>query len=101
MELLLFWIIMGVVVGIIANSKGKSFFPWFLYGVLIWPVALTHIIVTKSENQEAAAAPAVRETQGDPVDKLAKLAELKEKGVITEEEFQGAEKETIGAINDD
>jgi len=87
MELLLFWIIMGVVVGIIANSKGKSFFPWFFYGLMIWPVALTHIIVTKSENREAAA-PAAQETQSDPVDKLAKLAELKEKGVITEEEFQ-------------
>lgn len=96
MELLLFWIIMGVVVGIIANSKGKSFFPWFFYGVMIWPVALTHIIVTKSENQKAAAAPAAQETQGDPVDKLAKLAELKEKGVITEEEFQEQKRKLLG-----
>lgn len=95
MELLFFWIIMGVVVGIIANSKGKSFFPWFLYGVLIWPVALTHIIVTKSENQEATEAATSQETQGDPVDKLAKLAELKEKGVITEEEFQEQKKKLL------
>ncbi|SHK67322.1 SHOCT domain-containing protein [Rhodothermus profundi] len=96
MELLIFWIIMGAVVGIIANSKGKNWFPWFLYGALIWPVALTHIIVTKSEKQETATTPTAKEVQSDLVDKLAKLAELKEKGVITEEEFQEQKRKLLG-----
>lgn len=55
MEFLVFWLIMGGVVALIANSKGKSPVAWFFYGMLIWPIALVHILVTKSE---AATAPA-------------------------------------------
>jgi hypothetical protein len=46
MELILFWLIMGGVVGIIANSKGRGGCAWFLYGLLIWPIALVHILVS-------------------------------------------------------
>ncbi len=41
------WLVMGGVVAIIANSKGKNAVAWFIYGALIWPIALTHILVTK------------------------------------------------------
>ena len=58
MEILLLWIVMGVVVAIIASSKGKSGFSWFIYGVIIWPVALVHILVTSAtpESIEEKAA---------------------------------------------
>ena len=39
---------MGGVVAIIANSKGRGGCAWFLYGVLIWPIALVHILVSPS-----------------------------------------------------
>lgn len=51
MEFLILWLILGVVVGLIANSKGRSGFGWFLYGFLIWPVALVHILVAKPETK--------------------------------------------------
>jgi hypothetical protein len=44
MGLLFFWIIMAAIVAIVANSKGYDYGPWFLYGLLIWPIALVHII---------------------------------------------------------
>ena len=50
MEVLVIWIIMAVVVGIVASSKNRSFFLWFLYGFAIWPIALTHILVSKPEH---------------------------------------------------
>lgn len=49
MEWVIFWLIMGGVVALIANSKGKNALHWFLYGAAIWPIALTHIIVTKPD----------------------------------------------------
>lgn len=49
MEFLFFWLVMGGVVAIIANSKGKSALAWFFYGLLIWPIALVHILVTKAK----------------------------------------------------
>lgn len=49
MEWVVLWLVMGGVVAIIANSKGKSALAWFFYGALIWPIALAHILVSKSE----------------------------------------------------
>ena len=40
-------IVMGLIVALIANSRGRNVVYWFLYGFLIWPVALTHVLVSK------------------------------------------------------
>lgn len=47
MELVFLWAMMGVVVALVAKSKGRDPGPWFFYGALLWPVALTHAIVLK------------------------------------------------------
>jgi len=49
------WITMGIVVAIIAGSKGKSGLGWFLYGVALWPVALVHILLTPSDPKAVEA----------------------------------------------
>ena len=42
---LVLWIILGIVVAMIADHKGYEWFPWFLYGFAIFPIALTHILL--------------------------------------------------------
>lgn len=42
---LFLWLMMATIVAIIANSKGRSAIGWWFYGFLIWPIALTHILV--------------------------------------------------------
>jgi hypothetical protein len=45
---LLFFIFLAVIAAIpaaIAQSKGHSFFAWWIYGVLLWIVALIHSTV--------------------------------------------------------
>ena len=37
-------ILIGVVVGLIAASRGRSFIGWTVYALLIWPVALIHLV---------------------------------------------------------
>jgi hypothetical protein len=49
MELLFLWVMMGVIVAMVARSKGREPFLWFLYGAVIWPIALTHAILLKPE----------------------------------------------------
>jgi hypothetical protein len=49
MEWLIFWAIMAGVVAMVANSKGRSAALWFGYGLLIWPIALTHALLLKRE----------------------------------------------------
>jgi hypothetical protein len=44
--LIVFWLVMAVVTALIANSRGKSAGAWFAYSLLIWPVALVHVLLT-------------------------------------------------------
>jgi len=54
------WLVMAVVVAIVAGSKGRNPFAWGLYGFLVWPIALVHILVTPSG--PGAHDPAARRT---------------------------------------
>lgn len=53
MEFFLFWLVMALVVAIVAANKGRSGFLWFFYGLVIWPVALVHALVTPRSPQAA------------------------------------------------
>ena len=46
MGMVLFWFVMAAIVAVIASHKGLGSVGWFLYGLLIWPIALIHVIVT-------------------------------------------------------
>ncbi len=50
LALLFLALILGIIPGLIASAKGQSFFPWYLYGVLLFIVALIHAILTESKN---------------------------------------------------
>lgn len=57
---LLVIVIIGAVVGsfiaVIAEHKGLEFGKWFLYGFLVWPVALVHVIMAQPGQQKREAA---------------------------------------------
>lgn len=64
-NLLAFAALMGVLVALIATSKGKNGGAWFLYGFLLWPIALVHILV-------AEASPKVTEARALAVGEIRK-----------------------------
>ena len=43
-----FWLVMAMIVAFIADSKGRNWFGWALYGFIIWPIALVHVLATTS-----------------------------------------------------
>lgn len=45
MEFLVVLVVLGIVTGMVARSKGYEFWPWFFYGALIFIVAIVHIIL--------------------------------------------------------
>lgn len=47
MELLFFWVVMAVITAMVASSRGRSGFGFFLYGLLLWPIALTQALLSK------------------------------------------------------
>jgi len=47
-----FWLIaavLGIIPGLIASSKGRSFFAWWIYGALLFIVAIVHSIIIKKD----------------------------------------------------
>ena len=49
MEFLLVAIVIGLIPALIAQSKGRSFFAWWVYGALLFIIALVHSIVIKKD----------------------------------------------------
>ena len=52
MEIILMFLTLGVIVGMVAHSsRGRGFAPWFFYGILVFPVAIIHILLAKNLNE--------------------------------------------------
>lgn len=45
MAILLFIILMAMLPAFIASKKGRGFIGWFIYALLLWPVAFIHALV--------------------------------------------------------
>jgi hypothetical protein len=63
---LVLWAAMGALVALLAKAHGRDPVGWFFYGVLIWPVALIHVIVAgpTKELMGEPTAPAGRREPG-------------------------------------
>jgi uncharacterized membrane protein len=79
----------------IGNTRGRGV-AGFFFGLLLGPIGW--IIILAGPNYKEAAKQkenSARATTGANIDALAKLAELKEKGILTEEEFLAKKKELL------
>lgn len=47
MEILIIAVLIGLIPAAIANGKGHNFLAWWLYGALLWIVALPHSLMLK------------------------------------------------------
>jgi hypothetical protein len=62
MEILFIWIIMAFICGMVASSKNRSFFMYFLGGLLLWPIVLVAAILAKPlTGQEPSMFDAMRD----------------------------------------
>jgi len=48
MEYIFIIFVLSIIPAMIASSKGRSFFLWFLYSILILPIAFVHSILIKN-----------------------------------------------------
>jgi hypothetical protein len=102
------WIAIGVIVDVFRSDDlsgwGKA--GWLLlivivplFGVLIYLIARGHKMsehaVRHARQQDAAFREYVRDAASTPADDLAKLEDLKNRGVITDEEFQRAKQKAL------
>jgi hypothetical protein len=57
MEWLLLAFVLCGLVAMIATIKGRSGLAWFFYAVLIFPIALIHVLMIRSRRPETGIAP--------------------------------------------
>jgi hypothetical protein len=102
------WIAIGVIFDVFRSRDlsgwGKA--AWLLlivilplFGVLIYLIArghkMTEHAVTQAQEQDAAFRQYVRSTTSSPVDDIAKLDDLRSRGVISDEEFERAKAKAL------
>ena len=51
---LFFLICTGIATGSLARHRGRSFYPWFIFGALAWFVAIPWLLFTKSQLSDRA-----------------------------------------------
>jgi zinc ribbon protein len=49
MEILMIAILLGLIPAMVARTKGRSFLPWWVYGSLLFIIALPHALLVKPE----------------------------------------------------
>ena len=90
LSMLFFAAILGLIPGFIAKSKGYSFGAWWLYGFLIFIVAIIHVLfIPNKKNIEQKV-----------INELERYKKLFEEGIITEEEFDSKKEELKAKLND-
>lgn len=90
LSMLFFAAILGLIPGFIAKSKGYSFGAWWLYGFLIFIVAIIHVLfIPNKKNIEQKI-----------INDLERYKKLFEEGIITEEEFDSKKEELKAKLND-
>jgi len=62
LELILVSILLGLIPAAIAHARGLPFLTWWLYGALIWPVALIHVFFAKPGSVTIVGRPAPTRT---------------------------------------
>ena len=93
-----FFAVLGGVIGHAAQRKGRSFWAFFWLSVLVSPIIMGIIAVTlkpldSSDTVPSATAP---KPHGNLESKLVELQNLKEKGILSEAEFNEAKRKTLG-----
>lgn len=106
---LIFFIVFGLLVASllaiipasIASNKGYGFGTWWIYGFLLFIVALIHSLVLEDRNKKQQtfipySPPATRQsTEYDNLVQLKQYKELLDCGAITEEEFNQKKKQLL------
>lgn len=111
MPVLILWTVFALIPAAIASGKGRSPIGWFFIGVLISPILAAVIVailpspaLEQQRHAELVAAasrsarPVGPDTQEDPISVVARLAQLRDSGAITAEEYETKKAELLSRI---
>ncbi|MBL8664122.1 MAG: hypothetical protein JNM29_14910 [Candidatus Odyssella sp.] len=47
------WVVLGIAIAAVAALRGRPFWPWLLFSVAFWPLALIHLVFVRHRIREA------------------------------------------------
>lgn len=89
---------LGIIPAVIAYKKGYSFLGWWFYGWMLFIVAFIHSLFLPDKNAKAQSSIESLMHGQSVADELKKYKELKDQGVISEEEFQAKKKQLLKLV---
>ena len=88
---------LGLIPANIAKKKGYSFGLWWLYGWLLFIVAIIHVSLIPDKNASAVGPMGTMASPGaTTADELIKYKELLDAGAITQAEFDAKKRQLLG-----
>jgi hypothetical protein len=109
MEFIVIWLAMGIITAVAANARGRSGLAWFFLGCLFSFFALLAVLVmprVERQQQGGGTAPAaptplpsVLSTipATSAAEEIEKLAQLRDRGILTDAEFQSRKERVLNA----
>ena len=91
--------VLGLIPAYIAKEKGYSFGLWWLYGWMLFIVAIIHAVCLPERyerNERPSSVPYTPTSAGSRADELGKYKKLLDEGAITEEEYQREKRQILG-----
>ena len=100
MEFIFIGLLFAIFSAVIASSKKRSAFAWFIIGLLFGPFGLLVALFPKTNESKNIVKINTSNTNSDTdaLDMLKKLAELKEAGIISDDEFKGKKQLLLSKI---
>ena len=103
MEVFILWLAGSIFSGMIASNKNRSFFGYFMLGALLSPlIGIGAALIVKDNSVPNIQKVEVHNTSSksdnktsEGADKLKELNNLKEQGLITDEEFEEKRKKIV------
>ena len=85
--------VLGLIPAYIAKSKGRSFALWWIYGWMLFIVAIIHVQFISDFNgndaeKRSSSIPYSPSSLGTVADEIQKYKNLLDQGTITEEEYR-------------
>lgn len=92
--------ILGLIPACIAKSKGHSFVLWWVYGWMLFIVAIIHVqfipdLNKKNTEKHSSTIPYAPSSLGTVADEIQKYKSLLDEGAITEDEYQEKKKQLL------
>jgi hypothetical protein len=98
-----FWVALSLVPAVLANARGRNPFVWFLVSLAISPLLASILVFVFRDlaldafrHQELVSA--ARQPEVDALDRLERLAALRDRGAITSQEYEAKKAQLLDEV---